>query len=269
MIGIGRIDGRGGSLVAGGPGGLADGRARPGAGGGSGTGSPGRSPRTGSPRRPGRRSAACSSRASRWPTSRPGPTSYRRDHPESGPWHYVNVPITEPKFDPKFVPKEGCVVTKIDEFRKVLADPDAPREDRRQGPEVPGPLRPGHAPAGPRRPPRRPGRQRPPGPVLRPGVEPAPGLGLGPPRARRPRRGGLGRPPVEDDHPRAGRRLVQGRAGRLGQREPGHRPGGLPEPGRRRRAAEAGPSSASPTRTPTSRGRAPGRRRPASGSPGS
>lgn len=55
---------------------------------------------------------------------------YRRDHPETGPWHYVNVSIAEPRFDARFVPKEGCVVTKVDDFRKVLADPSTPREDR-------------------------------------------------------------------------------------------------------------------------------------------
>jgi hypothetical protein len=44
----------------------------------------------------------------------------RRDFPESGPWHYVNVPITEPRYDARFVPKEGCVITKIDDFRKIL-----------------------------------------------------------------------------------------------------------------------------------------------------
>jgi nuclease S1 len=57
---------------------------------------------------------------------------YRRDHRETGPWHYVNVPIAEPKFDAKFIPPEGCVVTKIDDFRKILADPNAPREGRVQ-----------------------------------------------------------------------------------------------------------------------------------------
>jgi hypothetical protein len=55
---------------------------------------------------------------------------YRRDHPETGPWHYVNVPIAEPRFDARFIPKEGCVVTKVDEFRKALADPATPRQDR-------------------------------------------------------------------------------------------------------------------------------------------
>jgi hypothetical protein len=57
---------------------------------------------------------------------------YRRDHRETGPWHYVNVPITEPKFDARFIPPEGCVVTKVDEFRKVLADPNADRDGRVQ-----------------------------------------------------------------------------------------------------------------------------------------
>ena len=56
----------------------------------------------------------------------------RRDIPESGPWHYINIPITEPKYDAKFVPKEGCVVTKIDDFRKILADPNAPKAERQK-----------------------------------------------------------------------------------------------------------------------------------------
>jgi hypothetical protein len=56
----------------------------------------------------------------------------RRAKPESGPWHYVNVPITEPKYDAKFVPKEGCVVTKIDDFRKILADPSKPKLERQE-----------------------------------------------------------------------------------------------------------------------------------------
>jgi nuclease S1 len=56
----------------------------------------------------------------------------RRNMPKSAPWHYVNVPITEPKYDSKFEPKEGCVVTKIDDFRKILADPNAPRLERQQ-----------------------------------------------------------------------------------------------------------------------------------------
>lgn len=53
--------------------------------------------------------------------------------PESSPWHYVNVPITEPRYDAKFCEaQKGCVVSKIKDFRKVLADRDAPVQDRRQ-----------------------------------------------------------------------------------------------------------------------------------------
>ncbi len=54
----------------------------------------------------------------------------RRDRRESGPWHYINIPITEPRYDPRFVPKEGCVITKIDDFRKILADTSRPRIER-------------------------------------------------------------------------------------------------------------------------------------------
>jgi nuclease S1 len=56
----------------------------------------------------------------------------RPKHPESSPWHYVNVPISEPRYDTKFVPREGCVVTKIDDFRKILADPSASRLERQK-----------------------------------------------------------------------------------------------------------------------------------------
>ena len=54
----------------------------------------------------------------------------RRDRRESGPWHYINIPITEPRYDVKFVPQEGCVITKIDDFRKILADASKPRVER-------------------------------------------------------------------------------------------------------------------------------------------
>ena len=57
-----------------------------------------------------------------------------RDVPGSGPWHYVDVPLDEPKYDPKFsgnVPEKGCIVTKINEFKKTLKDPAKPLEERR------------------------------------------------------------------------------------------------------------------------------------------
>ncbi len=55
---------------------------------------------------------------------------YRRDHRETAPWHYINVPISEPKYDRKFEPAEGCVVAKVDDFKAILADPATPRDGR-------------------------------------------------------------------------------------------------------------------------------------------
>ena len=56
----------------------------------------------------------------------------RRNRPESGPWHYVNVPITEPKYSDRFCAEGGCVVEKIQAFRLVLADWNAPRAKRQE-----------------------------------------------------------------------------------------------------------------------------------------
>ena len=53
--------------------------------------------------------------------------------PDSGPWHYVNVPIDAPRYEDKFCGRKGeCVVSQIKHFRKVLADAKAPRQDRRR-----------------------------------------------------------------------------------------------------------------------------------------
>jgi hypothetical protein len=57
---------------------------------------------------------------------------HRRDFPMSGSWHYVNVPITEPHFLARYCPDTGCVVTKIGDFRRILADPKSPRVERQQ-----------------------------------------------------------------------------------------------------------------------------------------
>jgi hypothetical protein len=57
---------------------------------------------------------------------------HRREMPESAPWHYVNVPLDKPRYDPKFCPPQGCVVSKIKEFRDVLADKTASREERQK-----------------------------------------------------------------------------------------------------------------------------------------
>jgi hypothetical protein len=59
------------------------------------------------------------------------PDEHRSEFPESGPWHYVNVPIDEPKFDRRFCPQKGCVVDKIEEFRRKLADETLPKTERK------------------------------------------------------------------------------------------------------------------------------------------
>ncbi len=58
--------------------------------------------------------------------------SVRKEFPESGPWHYVNVPITETEYSNKFCGSGGCVVSKIGDFRARLADKNAPRSARRE-----------------------------------------------------------------------------------------------------------------------------------------
>ena len=40
--------------------------------------------------------------------------------PKTAPWHYVDVPLDEPRYDAKWSaddPKKGCVVDKINEFK--------------------------------------------------------------------------------------------------------------------------------------------------------
>ncbi len=40
-------------------------------------------------------------------------------------WHYVNVPISAPRYDSKFCPASGCIVSKIEEFIGILQHPKA------------------------------------------------------------------------------------------------------------------------------------------------
>jgi nuclease S1 len=49
----------------------------------------------------------------------------RRRLPKTAPWHYVDVPLDEPRYDAKWSaddPKKGFVVDKINEFRATLQD---------------------------------------------------------------------------------------------------------------------------------------------------
>jgi hypothetical protein len=59
---------------------------------------------------------------------------HRRELPKTAPWHYVDVPLDEPKYDAKFsgdVSTKGCVVDKINEFRLVVKDKTKTVEVRR------------------------------------------------------------------------------------------------------------------------------------------
>jgi nuclease S1 len=81
--------------------------------------------------------------------------------PKTAPWHYVEVPLDEPKYDRRFSgddPKKGCVVDKINEFRLVINDKTKTVEERRFALRFLIHLRRGHAPALPRR--RQPGHGR-------------------------------------------------------------------------------------------------------------
>jgi hypothetical protein len=57
---------------------------------------------------------------------------HKRDLAGSGPWHYVNVPITEAQYDAKYCPSTGCVVSKIGELRSTLLDPGSSRAEKQQ-----------------------------------------------------------------------------------------------------------------------------------------
>jgi hypothetical protein len=51
---------------------------------------------------------------------------HRREIRGSGPWHYVDVPLDEPRYDARFSgpdPRKGCIVDKIREFKAILKDP--------------------------------------------------------------------------------------------------------------------------------------------------
>jgi hypothetical protein len=55
----------------------------------------------------------------------------RPSRPETGPWHFVDIPVTAEKFEHhRDCGPEGCVIDKIEDFRQTLADDSGPREHR-------------------------------------------------------------------------------------------------------------------------------------------
>ncbi len=60
----------------------------------------------------------------------------RVQRPETAPWHYVNIPVRPPagersRYDPaRDCPNDACVVVKIQQFERVLADRQASGRER-------------------------------------------------------------------------------------------------------------------------------------------
>jgi len=57
----------------------------------------------------------------------------RNQRSQSGPWHYIDIPINQPHLDmARDCPKGDCVITKIEEFQKKLRDPAVQGVERRE-----------------------------------------------------------------------------------------------------------------------------------------
>jgi hypothetical protein len=61
------------------------------------------------------------------------PDEWRVFHPETGPWHFVDIPLFASGYEPaRDCAGDNCVVAKIEEFASVLADRRRPDEERFQ-----------------------------------------------------------------------------------------------------------------------------------------
>ena len=57
----------------------------------------------------------------------------RRSRAETGPWHYIDIPIDKRRLDmARDCPKNDCVIPKIADFRKALKDPSVSADQRRE-----------------------------------------------------------------------------------------------------------------------------------------
>jgi nuclease S1 len=55
---------------------------------------------------------------------------YRHDHPETGPWHYIDIPLDVSRIDmPRDCPEGNCVIAKTRQFLAILKSPNADRAD--------------------------------------------------------------------------------------------------------------------------------------------
>ena len=58
---------------------------------------------------------------------------YRHDHPETGPWHYIDIPLADSKIDlARECPNGDCVIAKTEQFLAVLRDPNVDKNAKAQ-----------------------------------------------------------------------------------------------------------------------------------------
>ena len=61
------------------------------------------------------------------------PDQIRHDRPQTGPWHYVDIPIDKPGLDmERDCPKGNCVIAAIGNMRAKLRDTATPAPERRE-----------------------------------------------------------------------------------------------------------------------------------------
>ena len=61
------------------------------------------------------------------------PDEYRRGHRETGPWHYIDIPLADSKIDlARECPDGDCVIAKTQQFLAVLKDPKADKDAKAQ-----------------------------------------------------------------------------------------------------------------------------------------
>lgn len=61
------------------------------------------------------------------------PDQIRRERASTATWHYIDIPIDKPHLDmARDCPKGDCVLVKIEDFEKVMADPAATAVQRKE-----------------------------------------------------------------------------------------------------------------------------------------
>jgi hypothetical protein len=57
----------------------------------------------------------------------------RRSRPDTAPWHYIDIPIDQPRLNmARDCPKGDCVIAKIADLRKTLLNPATPAAEQRE-----------------------------------------------------------------------------------------------------------------------------------------